>query len=64
MGASSYWYPWAGGFWVGFRAVVGGGFPVEKKGSEKGKGLGRVGDGVGTGKEPASQCARFVETTL
>ena len=36
------------GFGVGFRGVVGGGFPVENKG--KGKGVGRVGGGVGTGK--------------
>ena len=36
---------------VGFRGVVGGGFPV-----------GEV--GWGPAKEPASQCASFVDTTL
>ena len=50
------------GFRVGFRWVVGGGFPVENQG--KGEGGGEVGCGVGTGKEPASECASFVETTL
>ena len=51
------------GFGVGFRGVVGGGFPVEDEG--KGEGVGSVG-GVGWGpaKELASQCASFVETTL
>ena len=49
------------------RVQVGGGgavFLLWKRG-EKGKGVGRVG-GVGWGqtKEPASQCASFVETTL
>ena len=40
-----------------------GGFPLENEG--KGEG-GREGGGVGWGqaKEPASQCASFVETTL
>ena len=36
------------GFGVRFRGVVGGGFPVENE--EKGKGVRRVGSGVGTGK--------------
>ena len=50
-------------FGVGFREWWGGGSPVEYKG--KGGGVERVG-GVGWGpaNEPASQCARFVETTL
>ena len=45
---------------VAFRAVVGGGFPVENEG--KGEGVGRV--GYGPAKEPASQCVSFVETAL
>ena len=49
------------GFGVGFRGVVGGGFPVENKG--KGEGV-RGGVGVGQAKEQASQCANFVATTL
>ena len=41
----------------------GGGLPLENEG--KGKGVGRVaGGGWGQAKEPASQCASFVETTL
>ena len=52
-----------GGFGVGFRGA--GGVVFLWKMREKGKGVGRVG-GVGWGqaKEPASQCASFVETTL
>ena len=55
----SFW----GGVWG--RVQVGGGgglFCVENKG--KGEGGGRVGGGEGTGNEPASQYASFVETTL
>ena len=36
------------GFGVGFKGVVGGGFPVKNKG--KGKGVGRMGGGEGTGE--------------
>ena len=46
---------------VGFTGVVGDGFLVENKG--KGQGV-RGGVEGGTGKEPSSQCASFVETTL
>ena len=49
------------GFGVGFRGVVGVGFPVENEG--KGEGWGGVGGGVGWGqaKEPASPCARVCQ---
>ena len=48
------------GFGVGFRGVVGGGFPVENKGKgEWGGGWGGV--GWGPAKEPASQCARVCQ---
>ena len=52
------------GFGVGFRRVVGGGFPVENEG--KGEGGGEVGVGRGPAKEqePASQCASFVGFAL
>ena len=45
------------GFGVGFRGVVGGGFPVENEG--KGERGGRV--GLGQSKEPASQHARVCQ---
>ena len=51
------------GFGVGSRWAVGGGFPVENKG--KGQGGGEdAGWGRDRQKEPASQSASFVETTL
>ena len=51
------------GFGVGFRCVVGAGFPVESK--ERGEwGSGSWGEGSGPAKEPAGQCTSFVETTL
>ena len=51
---------WGRGLGSGSGAWWGAGFPVENEG----KGVGRVGDGVGASKEPASQCASFVETIL
>ena len=53
----------AKGFGVWFGWVVGGGFPLDNQG--KGEGGGEGGRVVwGPAKEPASQCASFVETTL
>ena len=52
------------GFGVGFRKVVGGGFPVEHVGKGEGVGWGVGWGWGGQAKEPASQCASFVETTL
>ena len=49
-------------FGVGFRGVVGGGFPVENQGKREGGGEG--GGGVGTGKGTGKSMRKLVETTL